>query len=68
METLPKYPHIHVHLTGADGNGFMVVGQVSRALKRAGVSAEERQAFREEAMSDDYGHLLQTVIKTVEVS
>ena len=62
-----KYPHITVELSGQDGNGFMIVGRVSSALRQAGVPEAERLAFREEAMSGDYDHLLQTAMKTVNV-
>jgi hypothetical protein len=41
----PKYPAITVPLTGTDGNAYAVLGQVLRALRRAGVSTEEQDAF-----------------------
>lgn len=63
----PKYPHITVSLVGEDGNAFMVLGLVSRALRRGGVSDEERKAFFDEAMASDYDHLLQTVMAWVNV-
>lgn len=66
--TYAKYPEIEVQLMETDGNAFAVMGAVTKALKRAGVSAEEREAFTTEAMSGDYDHLLQTCMKWVEVS
>lgn len=63
----PKYPHITVSLVGEDGNAFMVLGLVSKALRRGGVSDEERKAFFDEAMAGDYDHLLQTVMAWVNV-
>jgi hypothetical protein len=66
--TDPKYPDVHVRLTGRDGNAFMVLGTVLAALKRAGVSQAERDAFRTEAMAGDYDHLLATAMRWVEVS
>ena len=65
--TAPKYPDVHVRLTGRDGNAFMVLGTVLAALKRAGVTQPEREAFRAEAMSGDYDHLLATAMRWVEV-
>ena len=65
MET--KYPEVKVKLTGEDGNAFSILGRVKRALKDAGVSAEEQSAFFKEASSGDYDHLLQTVMRWVDV-
>jgi hypothetical protein len=63
----PKYPAITVPLTGTDGNAYAVLGQVLRALRRAGVSKAERDAFVQEATAGDYDGLLQTVMRWVEV-
>ena len=63
----PKYPNITVSLVGEDGNAFMVLGLVSKALRRGGVSDEERKAFFDEAVAGDYDHLLQTVMAWVNV-
>ena len=62
-----KYPHVKVKLVGENGNAFAVLGQVKKALKQAGVSADDVQAFLNEAMSGDYDHLLQVVMQTVDV-
>lgn len=64
----PRYPLIHVRLTGHDGNAFAVVGRVIAALRKVRVAAEEIKSFREEAMSGDYDHLLQTCCRWVRVS
>ena len=63
-----KYPDIEVRLSGEDGNAFFIIGRVSKALKQAGVPADEVDEFLSEAMSGDYDHLLQTCIRWVEVS
>ncbi len=63
-----KYPDIVVDLTSNDGNAFVVLGLVTKALKRAKVSAEEIEKFKDDAMSGDYNHLLQTCMKWVSVS
>ena len=63
-----KYPHIEVELVGRDGNAFAILGAVKSALHSARVPQEEIDAFMTEAMSGDYGHLLTTVLRTVEVA
>jgi hypothetical protein len=62
------HPEICVRLTGTDGNAYAVLGKVSQALTRASVPQEEIEAFRAEAMSGDYDHLLQTAMRWVTVS
>jgi hypothetical protein len=62
----PFFPHVEVKLTGEDGNGFMIVGRVRTALRRAGYQAEAEK-FVAEATSDNYDHLIQTVFKYVTV-
>ena len=52
-----KYPEIEVQLTGLDGNAFVLMAAVTRALRQAGKGAEVN-AFMDEAMSGDYQHLL----------
>ncbi len=64
---LPKYPNITVGLIGNDGNAFSVLGQVSKALKRAKVDPAEIEQFQDEAISGDYNRLLQICMKWVEV-
>lgn len=62
-----KYSDIKVKLVGEDGNAFYVLGRVVKELREHGISEEEIQEFTKEAIASDYEHLLQTVIKTVEV-
>ena len=62
-----KYPHVEVQLSGEDGNGFLIACRVRGALRRAGVPAEEREAFFTEALSGNYDHLLATCMKWVDV-
>jgi hypothetical protein len=71
METMmsdPKYPRIHVPLSGEDGNALSIIGRVGLAMRRAGVPRDEIDRFREEAMSGDYNNVLRTVMRTVSVS
>ena len=63
----PKYPDIDVQLTGNDGNAYAIMGAVSQALRRAGVSKEEIDQYTKESMSGDYDNLLRTAMKWVNV-
>ena len=60
-------PRPEVVLVGTDGNAFALMGKVSQALRRAGASNGHVNAFRKEAMSGDYDHLLATCCKFAEV-
>lgn len=65
-DATPKYD-ITVQLLGTDGNAMMMIGAVRKALRRAGVPAEELNAFSAEARAGDYDHVLQTCMAWVEV-
>lgn len=65
---MAKHPDVHVQLTGEDGNAFAIMGAVSRALRRHGVSSEEITKYKEESMSGDYDHLLQVAMEWVDVT
>ncbi len=58
-----KYPEIHVQLVGLDGNAFSIIGRCLTAMRKAGLSKEEREVFRKEATNEDYDHLLATCMK-----
>lgn len=60
-----KYPEVKVKLVGEDGNAFAIMGRVVRALKSAGVSAEEVAQYQQESMSGDYDNLLRTAMRWV---
>jgi hypothetical protein len=64
--TVPKHPEITVKLVGGDGNAFAIIGSVVRAMRAAKPDLEIKQ-FRDEAMSGDYDHLLQTCMAWVEI-
>lgn len=64
---MPKYD-IDVELTGKDGNAFAILGNVTGALKKAGVEKAEVDEFIEEATSGDYDMVLRTCMKWVNVS
>ena len=64
----PKYPQIVVKLIGTDGNAFAVMGKVTKALRDAGISKEERDAFTAEATASDYNNLLTTCMRWVTIN
>lgn len=63
-----KFPQVKVQLVGNDGNAFAILGNVSRAMKRAGVAQEDIDAYMKDAQSGDYQHLLGVTLKTVDCS
>jgi hypothetical protein len=62
-----KYPNIKVKLTGTDGNAYAILGNINRALQKAGVDQKERDRFFREATAGNYDQLLQTCCKWVSV-
>jgi hypothetical protein len=64
----PRYPDVKVRLSGSDGNAFAVLGRCRTQARRAGVGADEIQAFFTEAMAGDYNALLQTCMRWFDVS
>jgi len=67
MIKAPKYPNIHVDVTGLDGNMMFILSRVNGALIRAGVSGEEHDKFLDEAVAGDYDHFLSVVAALVDV-
>ena len=63
---MAKYD-ITVELTGIDGNAFSIMGAVTKAMRRAGVSSEEQDQYFKEARAGDYNQLLATTMEWVEV-
>jgi hypothetical protein len=64
---MSKYQTVTVKLTGNDGNAFSIMGAVSKALRKAGATAEEVEQYMNESMSGDYDNLLRTAMKWVNV-
>ena len=64
--TGPILPDVSVTLVGADGNAFMVLGLVRRAMRRAGYG-DRVDEFTKDATSGDYDHLLATCLRWVNV-
>lgn len=63
-----RHPEVTVNLIGNNGNAFVIMGMVRRALKLAGVEPEEIEAYTQEATSGDYDNLLQTTMRWVNVN
>jgi hypothetical protein len=63
----PRYPYVIVELVGRDGNAFAILGRVVQALSEAGVPDEELRGLIEEATCGDHEHLLQVILRWVEV-
>ena len=63
----PKYPDIVVQLVDEDGNALAVMGRVSAALRKAGVSDEKITEYLQESTSGDYDNLMATAMKWVVV-
>jgi hypothetical protein len=53
----PKYD-IEVRLTDECPNAWAILAHVDEALRKHGVSVEERKAVMKQAMDGDYDHLL----------
>jgi hypothetical protein len=64
--TMAKYD-IKVELVGNDGNAFSIMGAVTKAMRRAGVSREEQDEYFKQATAGDYNQLLATTMEWVEV-
>ena len=62
-----KHPNIFIDLSRIDGNAFSILGAVTREMRRQGLSTDEIEAYREEATSGDYDHLLATTMEWVNV-
>lgn len=64
---MAKHPEITVQLSDQDGNAFVMVSRTRQALRKGGVSEHDREVFYQEALSGDYDHVLQTIMKWVTV-
>lgn len=69
MSSTLKFPHVHVQLTGQDGNVFSIIGRVMAALRRGGASKEDVDAFWVEVSNaSSYDEALLTIMRWVDVS
>lgn len=63
-----KYPNVTVDWSDIDGNAFVLMGSVSRAMRKAGIADSEIGEFRKEATAGDYDHLMQTCMAWVNIT
>ena len=67
--TTPRFPNVHVQLSGTDGNVFALIGRVGRAMAQAGATQQEISDFITEVMSaGSYDAALITILRWVDVS
>lgn len=64
---MPKFPHVEVDFSHQDGNALMIMGAVTKAMRRAGCTQEDIAAYREAAMSGDYDNVLRVTDETVSI-
>lgn len=62
------HPEVEVALSGQDGNGFMIISRVRRAMERAGLHDEAKAFFDAAVEQPSYDALLQFVMATVSVT
>jgi hypothetical protein len=61
-------PQPKIRIVGEDGNAFIILGAATKAMRRAGWSAEEIEEYRNKAMNGDYGNLLNVTGDYCEIS
>ena len=67
--TTPRFPDVHVQLSGHDGNVFAIIGRVRRALVNAGAAQEQLDCFQAEVTNaGSYDEALLVVMRWVHVS
>lgn len=68
MSTGVTYPDVQVKLVGKDGNAFMIIGEVMKAI-RAKHGNAKATAYADSAMDcDSYDDLIRYTMRTVVVS
>lgn len=56
-----------VKLVGEDGNAFVIMGKVRKALKNAGADKEYLDKYLDESMAGDYDHLLSVAMEYADI-
>jgi len=65
----PLFPKINVPLIGVDGNIFVIISKISKALEKNGVSSTDRsQFFSEVTGANSYTEALNKCCKWVAIS
>lgn len=67
MASEVRYPDLTVKLVGEDGNAFVILARVRRALLDAGAPSREVADFLTETTAGDYDHLLRVCMRWVNV-
>jgi hypothetical protein len=63
----PTYPHVHVQLTGHNGNAYNIIGRVAKAIRNQ-IGDEAARQFTEAAFAArSYDDLLYLAMCTVDV-
>jgi hypothetical protein len=57
-----KYPNITVDFSNIDGNSFMLLNAVRKAMREAKIPDTKIKKFTTEAQSGNYDHLMITII------
>ncbi|MGY8909796.1 MAG: hypothetical protein ACKVIG_08050 [Flavobacteriales bacterium] len=52
---------VNLNLIGVNGNAYAIMGAFRKQARKEGWSAEEIKAVIDEAISNDYPHLLATI-------
>ena len=63
-----RYPDLTVHLTGRNGNAFVLMGAVADGLRWYGADQVVIDEFYAEATASDYDALLRTCMAWVNVT
>jgi len=53
-------------LVGVDGNAFSIMGYVLGAMRRCKFTRDEMDAYKKDAMSSDYDHLLAVSVEMID--
>lgn len=67
IRPLSERPTVNLDLVGIDGNAMVILASFSRQAKKCGWTKEEIKEVVREAKSGDYDHLLQTIIKHIDL-
>ncbi len=62
-----KYPEVTAKLIGEDGNVFVIIGAVSKALKKAGLKDAAEQWTTDAMACESYDDVLRLAMETVDV-
>jgi hypothetical protein len=63
-----EFKHVEVNMRGVNGNVFMILGTIKRAISRAGASPFQVQVFMHRAMhGGDYEYVLGLCAKVVTI-